>query len=154
VQDVEGSTSDKSKARDVTLALALNAAQVCWKRKYSNHVHFDLLNIGLRNPKFAVRNLTSKFNEQARLKLKDEMVEAAANCSLALAIDPSNVKALFRRGQAHLLKGDFDLCKQDLQKALSLEPANNDVIQELKRCDAAAMKARKAEKELYGKMFG
>ncbi len=29
VQDVEGSTSDKSKARDVTLALALNAAQVC-----------------------------------------------------------------------------------------------------------------------------
>jgi hypothetical protein len=29
--------------------------------------------------------------------------------------------------QAHLLKGDFDLCKQDLQKALSIEPTNNDV---------------------------
>jgi lipopolysaccharide biosynthesis regulator YciM len=37
--------------------------------------------------------------EQARLKLKDEMVEAAANCTLALAIDPSNIKAMFRRGQ-------------------------------------------------------
>jgi hypothetical protein len=45
-----------------------------------------------------VRN-TAEFDEQARLKLKDEMVEAAANCSLALEIDPSNVKALFRRGQ-------------------------------------------------------
>ena len=39
------------------------------------------------------------YDEQARLKLKDEMVEAAANCSLALAIDPANVKAMFRRGQ-------------------------------------------------------
>ncbi len=29
--------------------------------------------------------------------------------------------------QAHLLKGDFDLCKQDLQKALSVDPTNSDV---------------------------
>lgn len=38
------------------------------------------------------------------MKLKDEMVEAAANCSLALAIDPSSVKALFRRGQVMEMK--------------------------------------------------
>jgi hypothetical protein len=36
---------------------------------------------------------------QARLKLKDEMAEAVANCTLALSIEPDSVKALFRRGQ-------------------------------------------------------
>jgi hypothetical protein len=43
VQDVEGSTGDKSKARDVTLALALNAAQVC-ETKVQNHVWNDRRN--------------------------------------------------------------------------------------------------------------
>ena len=43
VQDVDGSTGDKSKARDVTLALALNAAQVC-ETKVQNHVWNDRRN--------------------------------------------------------------------------------------------------------------
>ena len=41
--------------------------------------------------------------------------------------DPSAVKALYRRAQAHLALADLVECEADLRRALLYEPGNKDV---------------------------
>jgi hypothetical protein len=50
--------------------------------------------------------------------------------SKALELDAWNVRALYRRAEAHYLLGttaDLELCVGDLQEALKLEPGNTQV---------------------------
>uniref|UniRef100_A0A6T2EH09 Uncharacterized protein n=1 Tax=Eutreptiella gymnastica TaxID=73025 RepID=A0A6T2EH09_9EUGL len=67
----------------------------------------------------------------ARLKLRqwDDAVDAA---SKALQIDECSSKALYRRGQAHSQRGDWEKAEADLESAVALEPADLSVQRALK----------------------
>ncbi|XP_064113782.1 peptidyl-prolyl cis-trans isomerase FKBP4-like [Macrobrachium nipponense] len=86
------------------------------------------------------------------LKLKDNS-HAREHATKALELDSSNVKALFRRGQANLNMGDAVQAQKDFQACLDLEETNKAAKQQLQIC-AARIKADKLkEKKIYGGMF-
>ncbi|KAI3621322.1 rna polymerase ii-associated protein 3 [Moniliophthora roreri] len=66
----------------------------------------------------------------AYLKLgKNE--DAERDCTTVLTLSPSNVKAIFRRGQARLGMGKLDEAKADFEAAAKIEPGNQAVKDEL-----------------------
>lgn len=58
--------------------------------------------------------------------------EAKQSCSDALYIDPNNVKALYRRAQAHCSTFDFDRAKRDIVAAIKQSPQDTTLRAELK----------------------
>ncbi|KAL4080830.1 hypothetical protein J3A83DRAFT_4084838, partial [Scleroderma citrinum] len=72
----------------------------------------------------------------AYLKLgKNEDTER--DCTKALTLSPNNVKALFRRAQARRALGNLGGAREDLHRALELEPSNTSVKNELDAIDKA-----------------
>ncbi|KAF8332965.1 hypothetical protein F5887DRAFT_564238 [Amanita rubescens] len=72
----------------------------------------------------------------AYLKLgKNE--DADRDCSAVLKLSSSNVKALFRRGQARSALGRLLDAQRDLNSALRLEPNNTSIQDELKKVEQA-----------------
>jgi len=70
----------------------------------------------------------------AYLKLgKNE--DAERDCTTVLKLHTSNVKALFRRGQARIALNKVSDAQKDLKEALRLEPANESVKQELENVE-------------------
>jgi len=72
---------------------------------------------------------------------------ARAMAEKALDLEPTNVKALFRRGCAHGNAEDWNLAKDDLRKVLRIEPNNEAARRELQRIRDLAEKdmAKRAE---------
>ena len=74
----------------------------------------------------------------------------------ALALDPQNVKAFFRRGQAYLMKQDVDRAGEDLNRAAKMAPGDKSIQQELrkqKQMEATqTAKQRKAFAGIFDKM--
>jgi len=58
-----------------------------------------------------------------RIKLK-QYPEAIENCKMVLNFDKTNVKALFRKGQAYLLMGEYDQAEKDFHDVLQLDSNN------------------------------
>ena len=57
----------------------------------------------------------------AACTLEDEKLSSSINyCRLALQLDPNNSKAFYRRGLAHLRRGDLEEAQTDLYKAMKL----------------------------------
>ena len=79
--------------------------------------------------------------------------KAQINCSKALAIDPKNVKALFRRGKCYAQLNALDEAKADLDAVLSLEPGNNDAKRELQALKSRFASHRKKEQKKFAGMF-
>ena len=57
---------------------------------------------------------------------------AFQSCNEALALDPTNVKALFRRATVHQQRRKFDLVLEDLKKAEEIAP-DDKAVKKLKR---------------------
>lgn len=86
----------------------------------------------------------------SRLRDMNKVIE---HCKKALEIEPSNIKALYRRGCAYLSMDDFYSAESDFKYALSLSPNNLDVRRkyvELKKLRAAQ---DKKDRKLYSNMF-
>lgn len=79
--------------------------------------------------------------------------KALANCSKALAIDPKNVKALFRRGKCYAELGALDESKADLDRLLQLDPGNKDAMRELRMLKTRFASHRKKEQKKFAGMF-
>ena len=79
--------------------------------------------------------------------------KAQMNCSKALALDPKNVKALFRRGKCYAQLNALDEAKADLDAVLSLEPGNNDAKRELQALKSRFASHRKKEQKKFAGMF-
>lgn len=85
-----------------------------------------------------------------RLGDRNKVIE---HCKKALEIEPSNIKALYRRGCAYLSMDDFYSAESDFKYAISLDPGNVDIRRkhvELKKLRAAQ---DKKDKKLYSNMF-
>jgi peptidylprolyl isomerase len=89
----------------------------------------------------------------AQLKLGDNS-DAAKNCDKVLKLEPKNVKALFRKGQALLGKSEFKDAKATLKLAYKEDPKNKQVIALLKKVDATAKKQKEEEKQRMARMGG
>merc|ERR1719320_2139935 len=61
------------------------------------------------------------------LKLK-RYPKVLENCTDALKVDPTNVKALYRRGSAHKMMGSFGESRKDLEAAMVLDPTNKQAL--------------------------
>lgn len=88
----------------------------------------------------------------ANLKLKDSG-KVIQHCDKVLEIDSQNVKALYRRAQAHMAKEDFIESEQDIKQAIDLEPGNKDLVNLHKRMRIQRKAASKQEAKLYSTMF-
>jgi tetratricopeptide (TPR) repeat protein len=77
----------------------------------------------------------------AELKL-DEFASAESACTAALAIDPTSVKALYRRGCARTGLSSFTEARCDLRHANRLDPNNKDVRAAFDACVARARGSR------------
>lgn len=89
----------------------------------------------------------------ARLKLSDAG-SAIADCSKVLGYDASNVKALFRRAQAHLALGSYVDSVEDAKKVLELDKENKPAEELIKKVALEEKRAKQKEKAMYSKMFG
>ncbi|KAJ3245875.1 hypothetical protein HDU78_008466 [Chytriomyces hyalinus] len=93
------------------------------------------------------KNIIACYNNMAACQVKLERWERViVNSDQVLKKSPSNAKALFRRGQAHLAMNDLTKAENDLQKAAELEPTDSGIKAELSK-----LKKRNQEYELKQK---
>lgn len=97
--------------------------------------------------------VTCKLNAaQCALNLHD-YATAMVLTTAALKKDPSNVKALYRRGVARNHMGLADEALMDLHKAIELDPDNKPVKAEILTAKKQISDAMKKQKAAYGNMF-
>ncbi|XP_055390137.1 AH receptor-interacting protein [Condylostylus longicornis] len=90
---------------------------------------------------------------QCRL-IDNDYYAVIEHCNEVLQLDPNNVKALFRRGKAHLGVWNPDLAKKDLQKAAELDPVlKNVVAKELNNLAAQQRKRDEEDRKELKKLF-
>ena len=63
----------------------------------------------------------------------DRPYDALAACDRAVAIDETNAKAWYRRGQACMALSQFGAARKDLTRAAKLAPASREVRDELQK---------------------
>jgi tetratricopeptide (TPR) repeat protein len=71
----------------------------------------------------------------------------------ALDIDPKNIKALVRRGKAHIELDDWESARQDLNAALEIEPNNADVKKEFARLNKKIADQNAKDKRTFKGLF-
>jgi tetratricopeptide (TPR) repeat protein len=93
-------------------------------------------------------------NLAASFERKGEAASVVTHCAKALELDPSNVKALYRRGTAYMAVDDYYNAGADLRYALQLSPGNDEIRKRLARLAALQARQDKKDKKLYSNLFG
>uniref|UniRef100_A0A0B8RPL9 Peptidyl-prolyl cis-trans isomerase D n=1 Tax=Philothamnus irregularis TaxID=1899461 RepID=A0A0B8RPL9_9SAUR len=97
--------------------------------------------------------LTCYLNTAAcKLKLL-EWQDAIENCAKALAIDPTNTKALYRKAQAWEGTKDYDKALVELQKAQDIAPQDKAIRMEVQKVKQKIKNEKEKERAAYAKMF-
>lgn len=79
--------------------------------------------------------------------------ETVKECTKALELNPSYIKALVRRGEAHEKLEHFEEAIADMKKILELEPSNDQARRTIIRLEPlAAEKREKMKEEMIGKL--
>ncbi|CAM6096235.1 unnamed protein product [Calypogeia fissa] len=103
--------------------------------------------------KAKVLKVTCNLNNAAcKLKLKDYK-EAVKLTTKVLEVEPQNVKALYRRGQAYIELYDLDVAEWDYKKALELDPQNREIRAAVKALKLKQAEQNKKEAKMYSNMF-
>ncbi|XP_003221776.1 peptidyl-prolyl cis-trans isomerase D [Anolis carolinensis] len=90
----------------------------------------------------------------AACKLKlSEWQDAIENCTEALAIDPTNTKALYRRAQAWEATKEYDQALADLHKAQGIAPQDKAIQMEVQKVKQKIKNEKEKERAAYAKMF-
>ncbi|KAL2925777.1 Peptidyl-prolyl cis-trans isomerase FKBP65 [Bienertia sinuspersici] len=74
-------------------------------------------------------------NMAASLLKKKEFENVGQLCSIVLNYNPKNVKAMFRRANAAIGLGNYELASWDLRVALEVESSNQEVTRKLKEVE-------------------
>merc|ERR1712063_143797 len=85
------------------------------------------------------------------LKVK-EYAEAKKACDLVLKDEPNNVKAMFRKAQAHYEMKDIQDCIRDLKRLIEIDPQNKDARTLMKKAQVAQKEDDKKSKGLFTNM--
>eukprot|EP00798_Chlamydomonas_sp_ICE-L_P010804 gene10804-16953_t len=86
------------------------------------------------------------------LKLKDYK-EVKSNCAKVLEMEPSNMKALYRRAQAYHATQDYQEAEADVKKGLLDEPTDKDLLILSKRIKVSQKESDAKAAKMYSKMF-
>ncbi|XP_054877989.1 peptidyl-prolyl cis-trans isomerase FKBP5 [Poeciliopsis prolifica] len=86
------------------------------------------------------------------LRLK-EFSQAVDNCNKVIEYDESNEKALYRRGEARLLRNEYSLAMADFQKVLEVNPLNRAARAQISSCQIKMKEHQEQEKKIYANMF-
>ncbi|XP_028261381.1 peptidyl-prolyl cis-trans isomerase FKBP5 [Parambassis ranga] len=86
------------------------------------------------------------------LRLKD-FSQAVDNCNKAIELDGSNEKALYRRGEARLLRNEFSLAMADFQQVLRVNSANRAARAQISICKSKIKEHHEQDKKTYANMF-
>ncbi|XP_037070497.1 LOW QUALITY PROTEIN: peptidyl-prolyl cis-trans isomerase FKBP4-like [Pollicipes pollicipes] len=86
------------------------------------------------------------------IKLGD-FVWARTHCDKALDSTATNVKGLFRRGQALVKMNEPELARSDFQRVIQLDPQNKAAAHQAQLCAQQIRAARAHEKKIYANMF-
>ncbi|XP_067042063.1 peptidyl-prolyl cis-trans isomerase D-like [Acropora muricata] len=78
---------------------------------------------------------------------------AVEDCNEVLNMDTSNVKALYRRGQANTNMKDFEQALTDLQAAAKLAPSDKSIRSEIARLKKLMEEKRNKDRQIYSKLF-
>ncbi|XP_060972088.1 uncharacterized protein LOC133038070 [Cannabis sativa] len=79
--------------------------------------------------------------------------ETIKECTKALELNPSYIKALLRRGEAHEKLEHFEEAMADMKKILELDPTNDQVRKAIRRLEPLAeAKREKMKEEMIGKL--
>ncbi|KAG8495728.1 hypothetical protein CXB51_013452 [Gossypium anomalum] len=74
-------------------------------------------------------------------------------CTKALDLNPSYIKALVRRGEAHEKLQNFEEAIADMKKILEFDPSNNQAVKTIRRLEPlAAEKREKLKEEMMAKL--
>ncbi|KRZ80208.1 Adenylosuccinate lyase [Trichinella papuae] len=84
---------------------------------------------------------------------EDDSLKALQSCNKVLTHDPSNVKALYRRGQAHQNRRDYEDALADFEKVISLEPKNAAALANIAFCKKQLQNERQRQRNLYANML-
>jgi FK506-binding protein 4/5 len=95
----------------------------------------------------------SHVNLAACFDRRHDSLQVITHCSKALDIEPSNVKALYRRGSAYIAIDDYYNASADLKYALQLSPGNADIKRRLLRLSALQTRQDRKDKKLYSNLF-
>lgn len=94
------------------------------------------------------------YNNLTAAQMKMEAYEAALkSVDFVIKVQPSNVKALYRKGKILACQGNVSEAVAVLKKALKLEPETKIIQQELSRLQVKKDKQDRAEKAMYRRMF-
>ncbi|XP_051155654.1 peptidyl-prolyl cis-trans isomerase FKBP4-like [Leptopilina boulardi] len=122
-------------------------------RKINNYISYDkLFSDDSKIERDSI--LLATYLNLALCYLKIEQYnEAKEYCNKALEIDPSNEKALFRRGQAHLALASPEIAIKDFEQVVKIEPNNTAAVKQITACNNLKKKQLAAEKKLYSNIF-
>ncbi|XP_024945204.1 AH receptor-interacting protein isoform X2 [Cephus cinctus] len=86
--------------------------------------------------------------------LNKEYYDVIEHCTTVLKSDPGNVKALYRRGKAHIAVWNEVEATRDLKRAAELDPSLNTVVEKELHSFAVAIKEKEqVEKKKLAQMF-
>uniref|UniRef100_A0A1A8EYJ8 peptidylprolyl isomerase n=1 Tax=Nothobranchius korthausae TaxID=1143690 RepID=A0A1A8EYJ8_9TELE len=86
------------------------------------------------------------------LRLK-EFSQVVDNCNKVIEQDASNEKALYRRGEARLLRNEYNLALVDFQRVLEVNPSNRAARGQISKCQNKMKEHQAQEKMIYANMF-
>mmetsp|Transcript_121693 Transcript_121693/g.306138 ORF Transcript_121693/g.306138 Transcript_121693/m.306138 type:complete len:568 (+) Transcript_121693:30-1733(+) len=96
----------------------------------------------------------SCFLNLAQCELRsDRLHEAALHASKALSLDPSNSKAVYRRGLAHMGIGLLKQAREDLMAAARREPRSSEVRAQLQACQKRLQASEQQDRSAFEGMF-
>ncbi|XP_028303650.1 peptidyl-prolyl cis-trans isomerase FKBP5 [Gouania willdenowi] len=75
------------------------------------------------------------------------------NCNKVIELDECNEKALYRRGEARLLRNEFTLAMADFQQVLQVNPTNRAARAQISICQSKIKEHHEQDKKTYANMF-
>ncbi|XP_059185299.1 peptidyl-prolyl cis-trans isomerase FKBP5 [Centropristis striata] len=97
--------------------------------------------------------LTSHLNLALCFLRIKEFSQVVENCNKVIELDESNEKALYRRGEARLLRNEFSLAMEDFQHVLQVNPSNRAARAQISICQSKIKEHHEQDKKTYANMF-